>query len=76
MRAKMPNRNSNLGFVADGRQRWETAQLATLESEVAARFEQSLATAGFFRRILIWTEIRKEVRRQMSKHAPSNRTLW
>ena len=59
-------------FVADGRKRYEEATRAELQRIIAVKYADQLASAGFFRRLII----RHQMRRELRKAAPSQYTRW
>jgi hypothetical protein len=65
------------GFVADGAEREKNsvqhaAQVDRIRSEVRAQFVDALESSGWLKRLLLETQIRREIARRVEKLSPSS----
>ncbi len=57
-------------FVADGYERAVEATLPQIQAEVKAEYAERLASAGWYRRLWLRVEMRREVWRRLARIAP------
>ncbi|MFO0787991.1 MAG: hypothetical protein U0805_00940 [Pirellulales bacterium] len=60
----------NCDFVADGRERLKAAAYDAVRLEVEREFAERLPSAGWFGRVLLKCEIRREIHRRLDQIAP------
>ncbi len=57
-------------IVASGRDNAWSANLPAARAEVEKEFAERMASAGFWKRLLLRRRIEKEIRRRMEENAP------
>jgi hypothetical protein len=62
----------NTDFLSDGPARYDRARRAELKRAIQAKYAERLAVAGFFRRLMI----RREMRRELRRAGPWEYALW
>jgi hypothetical protein len=64
-------RGGNQQFVEDGQKRAEKAMAPQVHAEVEAEYAERLASARWYRRLMLRREMRREIRRRVERVAPS-----
>ena len=60
----------NRHFVADGCERAQAAALDEIRATVEREYAERLQSAGWFKRMLLYREMRREIKRRLDRTAP------
>jgi len=66
----MSRRAADAGFVCDGRDRACRALRPTIVREVEAEYRERWNAASFWRRLMLYREISREIERRLGAQAP------